>query len=205
MPDACQRLNHFHVSFIRRVHLQVLQNQEEWLKRLQLTTPRVHVREPLLALRRCVLELAKDSITTLVGGGDDVSHTQKFDEAIGSCWLVTAQIARKEKMLQASYSALLRAAEYHPPNLAIEEAQLLWDQGQQHEALIKLREDLALVPETERKQRTYGEAAMVAVEWMRETARFSSETVVREYKEITTNHPTYVCLRVHVGDCACLQ
>ena len=44
-------------------------------------------------------------------------------------------------LLQAAYSATHKAAEFNPPKVAVEEAQLLWAEGHHHEALMKLQDD----------------------------------------------------------------
>lgn len=73
----------------------LLDEQAAWSARLSITPAKVHVREPLLALRRCLLTVVRDS-------DPDAPDRTLFDREIGSCWLMSAKLARDEGLVQAA-------------------------------------------------------------------------------------------------------
>jgi hypothetical protein len=87
-----------------------------------------------------------------------------LDKRIGACWLESARLARHDGLLQNAFGACLRAASSNPQvylglfswlevgllfmntvicqGLFLERAQLMWAQGHQHEALMRLQSEL---------------------------------------------------------------
>lgn len=114
-----------------------------------------------------------------------------YELAIGRCWLESAQLARKEGLLQTAFTAILRASITKPPNLAIEKAKLLWEQGHQHLAIVGLQHGLSKVTAEERRSLEHANAMLLVGNWMAETARFTSDSVIKQYEEVIKLQPAW--------------
>ena len=86
---------------------------------------------------------------------------------MGLCWLQSARLARKEKLTQTAFSAILQAAPCNPPGLVLEKARLRWAQGQQHEALIGLQSDVEQVLHSPEHANERTEAKLLIGHWVR--------------------------------------
>lgn len=91
---------------------------KHWEQRLELTQSSYKVQEPILNVRRAVLNLARD-----------LHKTGVLDQEIGMTWLQNARIARECGLVQAAHSSLLSASSYNLPQFCIENAKWLWDKG----------------------------------------------------------------------------
>ncbi len=87
-----------------------------------LTKAAGNVQEPILALRRQLAVLAGE------------------EAEAGMCWLQHAQLCRVSGHSEAAGTATLEALARGVPGAALERARLLWDQDQQHDAILKLKE-----------------------------------------------------------------
>lgn len=87
-----------------------------------LTKAAGNVQEPILALRRQLAVLAGE------------------EAEAGMCWLQHAQLCRVSGHSEAAGTATLEALARRVPGAALERARLLWDQDQQHDAILKLKE-----------------------------------------------------------------
>ena len=106
----------------------------EWKKRLMRTQSSLRLREPILSLHRCLVEIA--------GCGS----------LVVDCWLNVAQSARKSGNLEAGHAAIIhakRSAAAFPDMSDIdkafvlyEDSKLKWTSGQKHLALEELQNAL---------------------------------------------------------------
>ncbi|KAJ1652981.1 hypothetical protein IWQ61_006805 [Dispira simplex] len=112
---------------------------KEWDHRLEITMPVFQIREPILNLRRVLVQLVTDThrhqpewspVCTLA------------EEEYGRMWLVTAKTARKEKYFQTAFGAILHATEVKGGMAFIEQAKWYWHNGQHRLAIVELQHAL---------------------------------------------------------------
>ncbi|XP_049917731.1 serine/threonine-protein kinase ATR [Epinephelus moara] len=171
-----------------------LQNQKEcstptlsqlpphWSDRLEMTQNSFRAKEPILALRRALLNLAPQPMSK---------------ELVGECWLQSARVARKAGHHQTAFNALLNAENTHLAELVTEKAKWLWSKGDVHEALIVLQKGVAQCfpddqPLTDpRRLQTKGKAMLLVGRFMEETANFESNAIMKTYKDVTNLLPEW--------------
>ena len=88
-----------------------------WQARLQCCQLSYRYQDPILNLRRIILQLASTELGLCV------------DTEVGQCWLQSARVARECGLLQTAQSSLLSAADFRLPEFHLEKAQWLWDRG----------------------------------------------------------------------------
>jgi len=78
----------------------------------------------------------------------DHIHDNEFDllkTEYGRMWLLSAKLARKSGYSQTVYSCILHASQYNVPNIHIERAKWLKDQGELHKAISELQNALNII------------------------------------------------------------
>ncbi|TPX68250.1 hypothetical protein SpCBS45565_g03305 [Spizellomyces sp. 'palustris'] len=109
-----------------------------WDSRLKITMPSFRVREPILNVRRILLQEQTSCLD---------AHTSASVKC-GQIWLQTAKASRKAGHLQPAYNALLHASRLGARLVHLERAKWLWDQKQSHKAMFELQ---AMVQKMESK------------------------------------------------------
>ena len=103
-----------------------------WSKRLDMMQPQLRCREPVLALRRALLQIARDPTV---------------DHEIGNTWIELAQTARGSCLnthgaasdpLHTAAGALMQQTAQQAENFHIEKAKLSWAQNNRHQAVTEL-------------------------------------------------------------------
>ncbi|CAG5050354.1 unnamed protein product [Parnassius apollo] len=110
---------------------------DEWRRRLSVVQSDVRTIEPLLRLRRILLQQTQELL--------EPTHpmtSNRLKACIGDLWLQSAKQARKAGIFQQSYMYILNAEEYTPEELFIEKARMYWARGQQEHAFTTLRRGL---------------------------------------------------------------
>eukprot|EP00043_Microstomoeca_roanoka_P020156 m.239200 g.239200 ORF g.239200 m.239200 type:complete len:1001 (-) comp17118_c1_seq9:1951-4953(-) len=148
-------------------------------------------REALLSIRRGLLDLIGTRFLPFQDEADDVRKLLRDMQSV--CWLQTARAARESKLLDTSYTALLRIQSDDATiqaELAVETAKLQWERGEQHEALISLQKFLekhfstASQTGSDTQQELINDAQLLVGRWMTETSRFTSDQVLRHYQAL---------------------
>uniref|UniRef100_A0A8D0AT17 Serine/threonine-protein kinase ATR n=1 Tax=Sander lucioperca TaxID=283035 RepID=A0A8D0AT17_SANLU len=153
-----------------------------WSDRLEMTQNSFRAKEPILALRRALLSLGPQPMST---------------EMVGECWLQSARVARKAGHHQTAFNALLNAENTHLAELVTEKAKWLWSKGDVHEALIVLQKGVAQCfpddqPLTDpRSLQTKSRAMLLVGRFMEETANFESNAIMKAYKDVTNLLPEW--------------
>lgn len=106
----------------------------EWELRIKVVQDSTKIIEPLLCLRRVIIEQIKRRI-----GVKAPSAIPHLNSLLGECWLLSATTARKAGIYQQAYTYTLKAEEYAPLTLFIEKAQLFWMREEHEEALMALK------------------------------------------------------------------
>ncbi|TPX55724.1 hypothetical protein PhCBS80983_g05098 [Powellomyces hirtus] len=107
----------------------------KWEARLERTMPLHRVREPILSLRRITVDLCSSV-------SPDGSAVEEREVHQGTLWIQTAKLSRKTGLLQAAYRAALEACKLGAPGAHLEQAKLLWNQGEQKRAMFCLFSNL---------------------------------------------------------------
>ncbi|XP_038072304.1 serine/threonine-protein kinase ATR-like [Patiria miniata] len=162
-----------------------------WDARLSMTQSSFRIQEPLLCLQRIMLGLSD--------GPEDFSKNKD----VGLCWLKSAKVARKADHLETAYSSLLNASSFNLPDLCIEEAKWLWSKGEGHQALITLQKGVADHFSEEARARrgslqddpteklTHAKALLLVGRFMEDTAKFESNSVMKQYKDVLEVYPEW--------------
>jgi len=175
-------------------HLDLCALSRRWQARLKCCQLSHRYQDPILNLRRIILQLANDERGLCV------------DTEVGQCWLQSARVARECGLLQTAQSSLLSAADFQLPEFHLEKAQWLWDRGDYDRAqscLEKATEEifpdrasrfkavpvLASASEMEKAARlTCARMLLQLGRYWDETASLESNAVVRQLKEVTQVH-----------------
>lgn len=113
---------------------------KEWELRIKVVQDSTKIIEPLLCLRRVIIEQMKRHIGVKVPRA--IPH---LNSLLGECWLLSAATARKAGIYQQAYTYTLKAEEYAPLTLFIERAQLFWMREEHEEALTTLKRGVELI------------------------------------------------------------
>ncbi|KAL0490437.1 serine/threonine-protein kinase ATR [Acrasis kona] len=129
---------------------------------LKLTVESLNARETLLSLRRVIYEI------------------HGMNDEVGRCWLSSAKVARRMGYYQTASSAILQARNNMPKNFYIEQAKLLWDQGNIPHAINAVE---SAYPDC---KDSYIKAKMMlmAVRWNEETRHKASDQVIQQYNAV---------------------
>ncbi|XP_053607158.1 serine/threonine-protein kinase ATR [Plodia interpunctella] len=110
---------------------------DEWRRRLSVVQSDVRTIEPLLRLRRILLQQTQ----TLLEPTHPIT-SNNLKACIGDLWLQSAKHARKAGIFQQSYMYILNAEEYKPSQLFIEKAKMYWARAQHEHAFTTLKRGL---------------------------------------------------------------
>ncbi|XP_071509803.1 serine/threonine-protein kinase ATR-like [Diadema antillarum] len=164
-----------------------------WDARQAMAQSSFRTQEPMLCLRRVMLGFNQSPD----------SENASLNKDIGHCWLKSAKVARKAGHLQAAYSSLLNASLYSLPDLCIEKAKWLWGKGDCHQALIDLQKGVAKhfshgnrlqcdnSTEARAERLAHAKALLLVGRFMEDTAKFESNSVMRQYKAVTEVNPEW--------------
>ncbi|KAL2098334.1 hypothetical protein ACEWY4_007541 [Coilia grayii] len=160
-------------------------SMQNWDARLLMTQNSFRAKEPILALRRAILNLGQDR--------------PSYVEQVGECWLKSARVARRAGHHQTAFNALLNTENSHLSELFVEKAKWLWSKGDVHEALIVLQKGVqqhcffpSNYPVTDSKLiQTKSKAMLLMGRLMEETANFESNAIMKTYRDVTTLLPEW--------------
>lgn len=108
---------------------------DEWNIRLSVVQSSVRCVEPILRVRRIILEQFQNALDAQLAQ----SIKPHLNEHIAKYWLKSAEIARKANMFQQAYIYILKAEQYKPMELFIEKAKLYWAKEEQEHAFNTLK------------------------------------------------------------------
>ncbi|KAJ3214103.1 serine/threonine-protein kinase M1 [Dinochytrium kinnereticum] len=102
---------------------------KSWDSRLKITVSSLKVREPVLNLRRILLNDL----------GIIQLDTRDREIESGRIWLQTAKVMRKAGHIEPAFSAILHAVQLNAPGVIIEKAKWLTEKGQSYKAIQELQ------------------------------------------------------------------
>lgn len=105
---------------------------QDWDGRLQVLQPAARIIEPVLCLRRIVLNEVKSLIKSHnINESIFKALEGQINDYIGTSWLKSIELARDDGCIQQADLYILNAESYKPKFLFIEKAKLLWKKGDQ--------------------------------------------------------------------------
>ncbi|KAI8818829.1 uncharacterized protein EV422DRAFT_536978 [Fimicolochytrium jonesii] len=190
-----------------------------WDKRLKATVASFRVREPILNLRRILLQAY-----TFTKADRPTSTTSNSYTALGlkrgSLWLQSAKASRKAGHFQAAYSAILHATRLQVPEVPLEMAKLLWDQHEKQKAMSELRSSLQIL-ERESASIKHTEPIVVDADggsthaqscrflrakiqlqlsnWIEETSTGHATSIIEGFTQVTKDMPDWEKAAFHLG------
>eukprot|EP01117_Protostelium_nocturnum_P016014 TRINITY_DN6263_c0_g1_i1.p1 TRINITY_DN6263_c0_g1~~TRINITY_DN6263_c0_g1_i1.p1 ORF type:complete len:1383 (+),score=565.02 TRINITY_DN6263_c0_g1_i1:228-4151(+) len=169
-------------------------SEKEWDSRINVTQPTFKTREPILTVRRAILEIFPDKI-------------ERTESQISSIWLEIAKMARKADQLQSASAAILRAKMKPNPIAYLEESKLLWTQGRHQPAIQILKEILRKYPSKkgliEGKRKTensnhkkegdlvLAKTHLLYARWTQITGSAEPTELMQQYKDATEISPKW--------------
>ncbi|PZC86486.1 hypothetical protein B5X24_HaOG209205 [Helicoverpa armigera] len=156
---------------------------DEWRRRLSVVQSDVRTIEPLLRLRRILLQQTQQLLEPthpLTAG--------RLKACIGDLWLQSAKHARKAGIFQQSYMYVLNAEEYQPEELFIEKSKMYWARGQHEHAFTTLRRGLddayPMLEQLNNDQRKIcAKAKLLIAKYNDETTNVDVDVNIGYYKE----------------------
>ncbi|XP_049868950.1 serine/threonine-protein kinase ATR [Pectinophora gossypiella] len=181
----------------------------EWRRRLSVVQSDVRTIEPLLRLRRILLQQTQELL--------EPTHTgtaNSLKNCIGDLWLQSAKHARKAGIFQQAYMYILNAEEYQPEELFIEKAKMYWARGQHEHAFTTLKRGLEenypqIDQLTQEQRKICAKAKLLIAKYNDETTNVDVDVNIGYYKESVEVFKQWekslVCLgayyeKVSVGD-----
>ncbi|CAH0701159.1 unnamed protein product [Spodoptera exigua] len=156
---------------------------DEWRLRLSVVQSDVRTIEPLLRLRRILLQQTQQLL--------EPTHpvtASRLKACIGDLWLQSAKHARKAGIFQQSYMYVLNAEEYQPEELFIEKSKMYWARGQHEHAFTTLRRGLddtyPMLEQLNNDQRKIcAKAKLLIAKYNDETTNVDVDVNIGYYKE----------------------
>ena len=108
----------------------------EWKTRLTFSQYSLSTLEPVLRVRRALIDIALDQIEN-----DDLKNKLKTE--LSHCWLMSAKVARKAGQLSKAYNLLLEAQKFSNKEVFIERAKLNWARLNKSEAIEILKSGIS--------------------------------------------------------------
>nr|CAD7426912.1 unnamed protein product [Timema monikensis] len=162
----------------------------KWSMKLENVQQSSSVLEPILSLRRTVLELSSRLLEDQVP-----SAARELEPLIGKLWLKSAELARKAGSFHQAYNCILNAQKYNLKELFMEKAKLHWEKGEQELAFTTLRRGLQEqfpdmanfknMASGERKEdrKLCAEAKLLVATYNDETVNVDMDVNIGSYKE----------------------
>ncbi|XP_052740279.1 serine/threonine-protein kinase ATR isoform X2 [Bicyclus anynana] len=155
----------------------------EWRQRLSVVQSDVRTVEPLLRIRRILLQQTQELLEPT-----HPATANQLKTCIGDLWLQSAKHARKAGIFQQSYMYILNAEEYKPEELFIEKAKIYWARGQQEQSFTTLRRGLEeAYPQieklTQEQRKICAKARLLIAKYNDETTNVDVDVNIGYYKE----------------------
>lgn len=179
-----------------RIKLAELLNN--WNQRLEGVQASVRYMEPILNVRRVVLNLVAEQIE-----GAHPNLSRDIEAEIGKNWLISARLARKANHFQRAHTLQLVASTTKCPPAAIyiEQAKLLWAKGEQDQAISVLKRglekrfpDFAVVQAQASNLEAHNltpdvleclKAKLLLAKYYNETGHVDVNTIIKYYRGVT--------------------
>ncbi|CAM1327849.1 ATR (predicted) [Pycnogonum litorale] len=175
---------------------------QNWSSRAEIVQSSLHSIEPLLNVRRAVLNLLLQQ--------SNIDKTYLKSE-LGKCWLDSARVARTNGHNKSAYSFLLDASQYNLSEVCLEKAKWLWKKGDSEQAIITLHkgiqchypniEELQIDVSQKSKELKTSCAKMklLLARYIDDSASLDSESVVKMYRKVVDLAPEWEDAHFYIG------
>ena len=205
-PNAITSLQNCHDTLLRLQAIEDLRIVSSWSpsddntvylntleKRLDILGSNVQDKQYLLGIRRAVIHLRSIS----------------KDSELARTWLISARLARKARAPNRAFDAVLKASILGEKAAALEEAKLIWQDGQHRKAIQALEnaiesrafvahdymaEDGSVTLTTEQQtsqNQIMAKAYLLLGKWLDHAGQTQSEVVISTFKKATSNYRSW--------------
>lgn len=163
----------------------------DWQARLQILQPQLRVLEPIYSFRRNLLAELKRRL------GDRAPLQAQLRTQLAQLWLNSAQINLNAGQLQRAHLYLMKAAEYKPSRLFLERAKLLWQKGDQVQAMNFLEEQLSAIGQqcegnvkqlSGEQRQLYFEGKYLQATYNADSMNLCAEAILKYFQEAIAVH-----------------
>lgn len=172
----------------------------DWAARNELLQPTSQVMEPLLCLRRIILNEMKKLLNHIYEKQPiiikDVIETVNYN--IGQLWIQSTEFASKAKMYQQAELYVLNAETYKSQYLFIQKAKLSWEKGDQSNAFKVLERGINEIMQsiggevqklTDEDCKLFGEARLLVAKYNAESMKVNPDFNSNCFKEAIHTYP----------------
>lgn len=170
----------------------------DWTARTQLLQPVPRIVEPVLCLRRIVINEAKKILRKRMERMPDAftAVEQQINNFVGESFIKSTELAREAGMHQQAELYILNAETYRPKSLFIEKAKLLWQKGDQSNSFKVLERGIEeLSPQHD--VATRGEAKFLIANYNAESMNINTNLNIKYFKELLRLMPESEKCYVH--------
>lgn len=156
----------------------------DWTARTQLLQPVARIVEPVLCLRRIVLDEAKKILQKRLANKRNlfVAVEQQINNYVGESFIRSTELAREAGMHQQAELYILNSETYGPQGLFIEKAKLFWQKGDQSNSFKVLERGIEQL-NTPNDRTTHGEAKFLIANYNAESMNINTELNIKYFKE----------------------
>lgn len=172
----------------------------DWTARTQLLQPVPRIVEPVLCLRRIVVNEVKAILSKRMEHVRD-SYTaieRQIDNFVGETFIKSTELAREAGMHQQAELYILNADTYQPTNLFIEKAKLFWQKGDQSNSFKVLERGIEELS-TRNDNVTHCEAKFLIASYNAESMNINTSLNIKYFKEVLNLSPASEKCFVHYG------
>ncbi|EDS36403.1 esr1 protein [Culex quinquefasciatus] len=208
--EKCEQLvDNMRSNGLTRCVTEIKQLIENFEARLQLLQPNAATVEPIISLRRILLNETK---SLLNGFAPDISKkeiNETIDNHIGELWMKSTELASRAKLYEQAHLYILHAESYKPKGLFIKKAKLLWEKRDTanvfnilHRGLAEILEksnltDPKLLPKEDRL--IYAEGKLLIAIYNADASNVSASVNTRCFKDAVQAHQECEVSLVHMA------
>ncbi|OZJ03251.1 hypothetical protein BZG36_03524 [Bifiguratus adelaidae] len=157
--------------------------QARWISRLSYVDPSAQAREPILHVRRLLFSAIEGPLGA--AGGDSTA----LKNSIAELWRESARSCRRQGDLDSAERAVRRAAYWGASFIFVDRAKLMWLRGDHDSAIVHLRDNLRLVPESDEVKKA--KVMLRLTNWMETVSESDVVTLRSQYESILQTHATW--------------
>lgn len=212
--EKCEQvLNNVRSNGLQRCHADIKNLIVNFESRLELLQPAAATVEPIINLRRILLNETKILINGLpasASAGDlvkDINET--IDSHIGELWIKSTELASRAKLFEQAHLYILHAESYKPKELFIKKAKLLWEKRDVANVFKVLERGLAEIVQkakvTEPKQlpkedkMIYAQGKLLIAIYNADSSNVSTSINQKCFKEAVVVYPESETCMVHLA------
>lgn len=157
----------------------------DWTARTQLLQPVPRIVEPVLCLRRIVVNEAKKILNKRMEHkrGAYMAVERQINNYVGELFIKSIELAREAGMHQQAELYILNAETYRPTSLFIEKAKLFWQKGDQSNSFKVLERGIEEL-HAENDKATRGEAKFLIANYNAESMNVNTDLNIKYFKEV---------------------